>query len=236
MPLITIPHTGIEPGTIMLGWTGTHSAHRTRPHATGPTLPLITRRRALTTLAVLALAPRIAVARPLAYQLDKTTSKVGFGFSLGGSAQTGIMPVTKARIIIDPTDLARSSVDVTVAAAKARTGLFLATEALKSVEVLNTARFPEIRFKSTSIQLAADGRLSGGAQVTGDLTIRGVTHAVTLDAALYRAPDSAPGDLSKLTVRLNGTLSRSAFGAAGYPDLVADIITLDIVAVVNAAP
>jgi polyisoprenoid-binding protein YceI len=126
-------------------------------------------------------------------------------------------------------------VDVEVHASGARTGLFLATEALKSAEVLDTNRFPLIRFASTSVQLSQSGRLSDGARITGDLTIRGATRPVSLEAQILRPPGTAADDLRRLTESLRGGLSRSAWGITGYPGLVDDRISLDIRAVIRAA-
>jgi polyisoprenoid-binding protein YceI len=43
-------------------------------------------------------------------------------------------------------------------------------------DVLNAAKFPQIRFVSASV----NGNISGAFQVAGELTIRGVTKPVTL--------------------------------------------------------
>ncbi|WP_425043623.1 YceI family protein [Primorskyibacter sp. S87] len=191
---------------------------------------------ALAALPVMGLSP----IRPLAaaqrrYVLDPDASSVGFRFTLGGVAQSGTMPVDRADIHVDPTNLAASRVDVTLGIGKARTGMVMASQAMKGPTVLNTDSHPTARFVSTRIKLAPDGRLSGGATITGDLTLRGVTRPLTLNAGLFRPQGSQPDDLSRLTVRLTGKLSRSAFGAAGFPDMVADTVELDITAAIRAA-
>lgn len=182
----------------------------------------------------LALAPTSVVAAPQTYRLDPGATKVGFGFDLNGIAQTGEMPVTRSRILLDPARLEAASVDVTLDVSKARTGLFLATQAMLGSEVLDAARFPTIRFRSTRVRLARDGRLSDGARLFGDLTLRGITRPIALQADIYRPQGSAPDDLSTLTIHLRGALSRADFGAAGYPDLVADTVRLEIAATIHA--
>jgi polyisoprenoid-binding protein YceI len=202
-------------------------------------MPRYTRRTAMTALACLVPAfslASVSQAAPTRYTLNKGDSNVGFSFVMGGSAQKGTMPVQNAKITIDPSNLAASQVDVSVSVAGARTGLIFATQALIGPDVLNAAQYPTIRFVSRSVKLAADGRLSGGARVLGDLTLHGVTRPVTLNANLYRQRGSAADDLSHLTVQLTGQISRSAFGAVGYPDLVADAVGLDITAVISASP
>jgi len=49
-------------------------------------------------------------------------------------------------------------------------------QTMKSDQVLDVQRFPEIRFVSTSVTRQA----GGGYQVRGDLTIHGVTHPIDL--------------------------------------------------------
>jgi len=190
--------------------------------------PRMQRRSLIACLGAALLAPQRLLAAPLAYRLVPEATEVRFSFLLSGQPQHGRIPVGAARIRIDPQNLARSQADITLDARRARTGLIFATEALKSPGVLDAARFPEIRFRSTRIRLGPDGRLSGGAQIRGDLTLRGVTRPLALQAALYRRPGTAPDDLRELDVHLSGQLSRAAFGATGYPELVADKVTLAI--------
>lgn len=193
------------------------------------------RRHALILLASSCALPSTALAAPTRYQLEPDHSHVGFKFKLNGIAQNGSMPVERADITIDPQNLSTSRIDVAVTAARARTGLVFITQALASPGVLNSAQFPTIRFVSRRITLGASGRISDGAQITGDLTVRGITRSVTLQAALYRPRGTAPDDLSQLDVVLRGGLNRHDFGASGFPDLVADTVILDIRARINAA-
>ncbi|MFW8634449.1 YceI family protein [Cribrihabitans pelagius] len=179
-------------------------------------------------------APELwAVPRP--YRLDPAATHADFIFTLNGVAQRGSIPVAAARISIDAQDLTQSRADVTLAANQARTGITFATDALRSPQVLDTERFPHIRFVTRRVQLGPGGRLSGGARLHGLLTLRGVTRPLSLAAALYRPPGSAPTDLALLDIRLSGALSRAAFGAGGYPDLVGDRVGLDIRARLLAA-
>jgi polyisoprenoid-binding protein YceI len=66
--------------------------------------------------------------------------------------------------------------------------------------------------------------------VVGNLTIRGVTRPVRLAAQLYRQKGTAEGDRSRLSIRLTGSVSRAAFGATGWADLVGDTVAIDILA------
>lgn len=189
---------------------------------------------AITALALLCL-PVSAAADPTPYRLQADRSEVGFVFKLSGADNRGTMPVRSANIVIDFDSFGNSSADVTVDVSRARTGLIFATEALKAGSVLNAGAHPTIRFQSTAIRPNDPRNLSAGGKIDGNLTIRGVTRPVTLDAALFRQQGSAEGDLSQLSFRISGTVRRSDFGATGYSDIVADQIRLDIAARVSAA-
>lgn len=163
-------------------------------------------------------------AAPAEYLLQRDQSRVGFTWYFNRDAITGTMPVSRAEIALDFDRPAASRVVVAVNAANARAGAPLANEALKGQSVLWTDRFPEITFRSTDIR--RDGE--GGATMTGTLTVRGVTQPQTFTARLFRPASQAVGDRTELTIRLTGSLSRSAFGASGYANFVADRVDLDI--------
>lgn len=162
-------------------------------------------------------------AKPAAYVLDPAGSEVAFEIGVGQSPLRGVMPVSRADLTLDFDHAAASRVDVTLDVTGAKMALPFATQAMKGADVLDAARFPEIRFQS--LRLHADGTM---ATVDGNLTIRGVTRPITLAAQIFRPKGSAEGDRSALIVHLKGTVSRSAFGASGYGDLVGDPVKLDI--------
>ena len=189
---------------------------------------------AITTLLWICL-PLGVWADPIPYRLQADRSEVGFIFNLSGANNRGSMPVRSADIVIDFARFSNSSADVTVDVSSARTGLIFATEALKAGSVLDARSYPTIRFQSTAIRPNDPRNLSAGGKIDGNLTIRGVTRPVTLDAALFRQQGTAEGDLSQLSFRISGAVNRSDFGASGYSDIVADQIRLDIAARVTAA-
>lgn len=193
---------------------------------------MLTRRTVISGLTALPLIglPFVGHARPTQYNLEANRSTVGFIYRLSGVATKGSMPVKSAAVVIDPDALTQSTIDVSVDVRRAKAGLIFATEALKAPSVLDAKAHPTIRFRSTAIRLNGQGRLSDGAKIDGQMTIRGVTKSVTLDAALYRQAGSAAGDLTRLSFQVKGRVNRRDFGATGYADLVQDTIDLDITA------
>ncbi|MEO0369936.1 MAG: YceI family protein [Pseudomonadota bacterium] len=169
-----------------------------------------------------------AAAAPDTYRLDLAQSVVGFTYQFQGSPRQGQMPVKDAVMQLDLDNIAGSQVNVTLNAAQAQAGALFMTSTMKGSKILNTADHPTIKFTSTRIE----GSLRG-AQITGDLTIRGVTRPVTLTAGLYRQQGTTRTDRSRLIVQLLGSISRSAFGANGFPGFVADQIDLNIIAYIE---
>lgn len=190
-------------------------------------------RRALM-MAALAFSALPAHAAPRRYALVPGRSSISFAFRLNNAVQIGTMPIASADIRVDPDALAGSKADVSADIRGARTGFFFATQALKSAQVLDAAHHPLVRYVTTQIHLDRSGRIYDGATVDGQLTLRGVTRPLRLGARLTRPPGTPETDLSRIYLRLTGSLLRSAFGAVGYADIVADRVDLDINAEIAA--
>ncbi len=166
-----------------------------------------------------------AIADPEVYRLEAARSSVNFTYDFQGTATTGTMPVLAARMRLDLDRISASEVDVTLDARGARAGFFFATQTMKGPKVLDTKQFPTIHFHATRIV----GTLAS-ASVIGELTVRDVTRPVTMQAGLYRQRGTEAGSRDRLTVLLTGRISRSAFGAGGFPGYVGDTIALRIIA------
>jgi polyisoprenoid-binding protein YceI len=176
-------------------------------------------------IALLMLLAAPALAAPADYVLEPEASTVGFSTDFGQNQITGRMPVAQADLTLDFDSVGNSKVLVVLDVANARASFPFAADAMKGPSVLDARTYPTIRFESTSVKSAGNG-----ARVKGNLTIRGVTQTVTLDARIFRQQGSAKGDLSHLTIQMTGAVNRSAFGAVGWADMVGDEVRLDIVA------
>lgn len=188
-------------------------------------------RRRLCLVACLLLPALPALAKPVAYVLQPEQSSVGFETDFGPDKITGDMPVSAANLVLDFDLLANSTIDVTLDVTRARASFPFAAQAMKGPKVLDSERFPVIRFLSTSVERQGDG-----ASVSGTVTIRGVTRPLTLDASIYRQKGTAVDDRSYLTVLLQGSVLRSEFGATGWAAMVGDEVRLTILARIEQAP
>lgn len=192
-------------------------------------------RRHLLLSALATLAPTAGWTAPTSYRIGAAGASITYTFTLNGAPVKGTVPVSQADLKVDPNNLVASTAVVQADVRRARTGLIFATEALKSPSVLDAETHPTARFRSTRVQLGPGGRISDGATLDGDLTLRGVTRPVRFDAGLFRARGSAANDFSALTVMLKGRVNRQDFGATGFADLVDDNVGIDIVAEIRAA-
>ncbi|WP_121064535.1 YceI family protein [Chachezhania antarctica] len=165
-----------------------------------------------------------------AFRLVPAASDVGFAFHVAGIRQQGHMPVLSAAITLDRANLQASSVDVSVDARRATTPVPFIAKALRGPVGLDADQHPTIRFVSTRIVPGASGRLEDGGRIDGSLTLRGQTRPISFKASL-----AGPAAGDQLAIRLTGNVSRSAFGSTKYPEVVSDLIHLDILATIDAA-
>lgn len=169
-------------------------------------------------------------AAPATFLLDKENSVVGFTYTFTGQPTNGTMPVESATLSIDLDNVAASQVAVTLNAAQARAGFGFATQTMKGEKVLHTVAHPTLTFRSTRIR----GDING-AEVNGDLTIRGITRPVTLQAQLFRQRGTEAGERNALSILLTGQINRQDFNAGGWQSYVGDLIDLRILARINRA-
>ena len=174
---------------------------------------------------LLLISASLASAAPVTYALEAEKSTVGFETDFGPDKINGKMPVTRADLVLDFDRVANCTVRVTLDISSATASFPFATQALKGPKVLDAATYPEITFVSTAVRSAGDG-----AEVAGNLTIRGMTRPATLQARIYRQDGFKAGDYSHLSILLTGTVNRSDFGATGWSDMVGDQVRLRILA------
>jgi polyisoprenoid-binding protein YceI len=177
----------------------------------------------------LATAAPATLAATVEYLLDPAASSVTFETDFGPDLITGTIPLERADVRLNFDAVAESSISVVLDVSEATASFPFAAQALKGPKVLAVQDHPKITFKSTGIVRAGDG-----AEVSGQLTIRGVTKSVILQAQILRPPGSAADDFSRLTVHLTGRINRSDFGATGWPDMVSDEVRLLITARIDA--
>lgn len=184
---------------------------------------------ALALALALLLLPLPAWAGAVVYRMDPDQSIVAFETDFGPDKITGTIPLAKADLLLDFDNVRNCTVDVALDVTGAQASFPFAAQALKGPKVLDARAHPRMTFTSTSVRGAGDT-----AEITGDLTIRGITKRVMLTARLSRPKGSAPDELDHLTVRLSGRVNRSDFGATGWSDMVGDEVRILITARIEA--
>jgi polyisoprenoid-binding protein YceI len=121
-------------------------------------------------------------------------------------------------------ELEAATVEADIDATSLDTNVPVLNTMVKGPQMLDTDRYPQIRFVSTRFERTGEGR----GTLTGNLTIRGVTQPVSLDVTLN---GYAPNPLTKqptLGFAATGHFSRAAFGLTTWYPAVGDEIDVRI--------
>ncbi len=150
----------------------------------------------------LALGQGAAHAESRSYTLDPKASRIVISvgksglFGFAGHTHEVVVGTFTGKVIADPEQLARSTVELSIDAASLRvTGKDEPAKDVPEVQAtmlgpqcLDVARFPSIRFVSRSVSAAAAG--ARDVTIRGELTLHGVTRAIAIPVRLELAPDS----------------------------------------------
>lgn len=157
-------------------------------------------------LAVLAFAP-LARAEKETFAFDKAHTEVGFKIRHFVSKVGGRFAKFDGTIEIDRANPAASTVNLKIEAASIDTGTPNRDKHLNSPDFFDTAKFPEITFASTKV--VAKGK--DVYEVTGDLTMKGVTKPVTFTVTANGFANDGKGG-QKAGFDVSGKVNRKDFG------------------------
>lgn len=147
------------------------------------------------------------------YALEPTHTEVLFGVShFGFSTYYGQFPGASGTLALDAANPGASHLDVSIPVAGVWTASAKLVEELKSADWLDAAAYPTITFHSTKVTLTGPTT----ADVTGDLTLHGVTHPVTLKATFTRGAVFAMTQKYMVGFQVTGDVKRSEFGVSKY--------------------
>lgn len=132
-------------------------------------------------------------ALPGTFTTDPMHTSVGFDIGhMGISRVQGRFDDVTGKIEIDPQNIDKNSVQITIKTNSVDTAVAPRDEDLRSKNYFDVEQFPEITFKSTSVKPKGTGYV-----VDGDLTIHGVTKQVTIPFKKFGpiADMASPGGL-----------------------------------------
>jgi polyisoprenoid-binding protein YceI len=157
-------------------------------------------------------------------------TEVRFAYEMGLAKQRGRFSQVTGTLQFDERAPERSRVSATIATASLDTGQPIVDDTLKSSDFFNVAADPTMTFESRSVRSTA----TDTAEMTGDITINGITKPVLLKVSLH--PDDDPAlKYSPGSRRFVATthIQRSAFNMTGYSSMVSDEVDIEIDAVVR---
>jgi polyisoprenoid-binding protein YceI len=147
-----------------------------------------------------------AVARS-EWAVDPGHSHVGFSVPhMVVSEVDGEFKTFQGKVWLDERDLGKSQVEFSIDANTIDTGNEERDKHLRSPDFFDAQKFPKLTFKATKISKAGKGY-----KLKGELTIRGVTKEVTLDASVSE-PIQNPWGKQVRAVRVQGKLKREDYG------------------------
>ncbi len=159
------------------------------------------------------------------YNLDKTHGYITYTYSHMGfsTPHVGFRSFDVA-FNLDNENAANSEVDVTIDATSIDSRVDVFDGHLNGPNFFDTENHPTITFKSTSFEAADEDKFN----IAGDLTIKGVTKSVTLDATLVKAANHPMKKTPTIGVTAQTKVSRSEWGLSRAVPNVGDEITIFI--------
>ncbi|MCW2315491.1 polyisoprenoid-binding protein YceI [Rhodoblastus acidophilus] len=162
-----------------------------------------------------------------AYSIEPAHTRVLFSVShMGFTNYYGEFPNARGALDLKPKALASSTLEIHIPTASVSTGNAKLNGELASAQWLDAERFPEIVFKAEKI--TPTGKTT--ANVTGALTLHGVTRPVTLAAKFHGAGVNVLDKKYTVGFDVSGKIKRSDFGVNTYLPLIGDELDLTIAA------
>ena len=160
-----------------------------------------------------------------AYVLDPDHGKITWSVShLGYSTYYGQFTGLTAKLDLDPKSPEKSKLSVSVPVGGVMTGSARLEQHLATPDFFDAQKFPAATFTATGIERTSPTT----ARITGDLSLRGTTRPVAIDATFNQA-GLHPVD-KRYTVGFDGraVVKRSEFGVNAFLPVLGDEVTLRI--------
>ena len=159
------------------------------------------------------------------YGLDKTHGYITFTYDhLGFSTPHVGFRSFDVNLTLDSEDVGNSEIDVVIDTTSIDSRVEKFDGHLNGANFFDTEQFPQATFTSTGITEAGENEY----KVTGDLTIKGVTQSVTLDAKLNKADMHPMRKVPTVGFSAQTKVNRSDFGISRAVPNVGDEVTIYI--------
>lgn len=172
-----------------------------------------------------AIASSVTLAAPVDYKIDPTHTATVFSWNhFGFSTPSANFTDIQGTIKVDNAKPANSSVEVTIPLSSVNTNVVALDKEFQEEAWFNAAKYPNITFKSTKVETKDKKHF----KITGDLTVKGVTKPVVLDAVLNKQGEHPMAKVPAIGFNATTSFNRSAFGIGNYVPNVGDKITVNI--------
>ena len=179
-----------------------------------------------------AIASSVTLAAPVDYKIDPTHTATVFSWNhFGFSTPSANFTDIQGTIKVDNAKPSNSSVEVTIPLSSVNTNVVALDKEFQEEAWFNAAKYPNITFKSTKVE-TKDKKYF---KITGNLTVKGVTKPVVLDAVLNKQGEHPMAKVPAIGFNATTSFNRSAFGIGNYVPNVGDKITVNITTEATAA-
>jgi polyisoprenoid-binding protein YceI len=142
------------------------------------------------------------------WTIDATHAELGFAVRhLMISTVRGRFGAVTGSVTLDEQKPQDSKIDVTIDVTSIDTRQEMRDNHLRSADFFDVENHPTMHFVSTKVE----GDVNEAFRVTGDLTIRGTTHSVTLDVT-NEGRGMDPWGNERVGINATGKIKRSEFG------------------------
>ena len=168
--------------------------------------------------ALLSLLATPLLAAPWQLVPERSAIEVDVGW-LRNTVLTIDFPQISGEVTFDETDLSDASAEISVPTAPLETGLGFLNVLVRSSDFLDVKQHPEITFSLRQITQTSKST----ADITGDITLLGVTRPITFAADVFRYNRARDGRF-EAGFDLEGSLDRREFGnSTGHPEIAAEL-------------
>lgn len=179
-----------------------------------------------------AIASSVTLAAPVDYKIDPTHTATVFSWNhFGFSTPSANFTDIQGTIKVDNAKPSNSSVEVTIPLSSVNTNVVALDKEFQEEAWFNAAKYPNITFKSTKVETKDKKHF----KITGNLTVKGVTKPVVLDAVLNKQGEHPMAKVPAIGFNATTSFNRSAYGIGNYVPNVGDKITVNITTEATAA-
>lgn len=159
------------------------------------------------------------------WKSDKNHSQVSFAITHSGISEVeGVFDKFDATITSSEKDFSDAVFEVTIEMASVDTQVEMRDNHLKSADFFGVEKYPTMTFKSTDIEKVSENHY----ELTGDLTLHGITKPVVLNMWYRGTNEGKKGSVAGF--QFIGQLSRSDFNlGSDFPEAVlSDVVKIKV--------